>query len=139
MDVVEVEQVINAPVARVWQELADFGGIARYAPVSACKVEGEGVGMVRTVTGFGKSGSERLDDIDHEARVLRYSAVGANPLPIRYCVTTVEVSEEGGAAKVRWRSEVDAKVPMLVVRPILQAIYRGALNGLAKHLAKEDA
>jgi hypothetical protein len=135
---VVVERVIEAPIARVWPLLADFGGLRRYAPVSACTVEGQGIGMLRTVTGFGKSGTERLDMLDDQQHLLRYSAVGKSPLPLRTCETTVQAFAEAGHTRVRWASDIDAAVPVMIVRPILEAIYSGALNGLQTYLAREN-
>jgi uncharacterized protein YndB with AHSA1/START domain len=134
---VVVEDVIPAPLERVWPVLSDFGALARYAAVSSCTTQGEGVGMLRTVTGFGKTACERLDEIDHERHRYVYSLVGKSPVPIASSVTTVTADAVDGGTRVVWHSEVEPKVPFLVIRPILEMIFRNANSGLKTLMAKD--
>ena len=64
----------NAPANKVWETLADFGGILKWAPAgegAEITNEGDGIGMIRhlTLPPYGTAG-ERLDALDNNAMVL---------------------------------------------------------------------
>jgi hypothetical protein len=67
-----------------------------------------------------------MDEIDHDRHRYVYSLV----------VTTVTADAVDGGTRVVWHSEVEPKVPFLVIRPILEMIFRNANSGLKTLVAK---
>ena len=64
----KVVKTIAAPADDVWAQLSDFAGIKPGGPIEAVEYEGEGVGMVRTLTMGGGLVIERLETHDAQAR-----------------------------------------------------------------------
>jgi hypothetical protein len=82
---------INAPADAIWQVISNFGAGGQDLPgVVTCMVEGEGIGARRTLTSAdGSTIIERLDELDHAARRLRYALLADTPFG--NCLTTVTV------------------------------------------------
>ena len=71
---VTVSDVIEAPIARVWEIVADFEGLMRWHPlVLACDTVGRGAGAVRTVRFADWWAVERLDRVDGQAHLVAYT------------------------------------------------------------------
>ncbi|MDR5699099.1 SRPBCC family protein [Agromyces aerolatus] len=104
MNTIEVRGEIAAPSAAVWAQLGDFGGVATWNPfVEHVVVDGDGIGMTRTITARGGARIvERLEHLDHERRHLRYAVrleSGAES------VADIRLEEAGaGATTVVWQS-----------------------------------
>lgn len=70
---VSVNKTVNAPAAKVWQMVSEWGGTHKWIPgVGPVSVEGAGVGSVRSAdldpaTGFAGRISERLEHFDDAA------------------------------------------------------------------------
>src|SRR5215469_6893370 len=79
---------LNTSAERVWQAIADFGGIHRWWPVDVAMpiervtVEGQGIGMIRHIhlRGAGQPVSERLELLDSSTHTLVLSLVGERPM-----------------------------------------------------------
>ncbi len=84
---------IQAPADLIWQVLKDFSAASRYlAGVVNCRVEGAGVGALRTLTNADNSTLlERLEGLDGEVRQLSYLLL--TDTPFRNCLTTIAVRE----------------------------------------------
>jgi hypothetical protein len=136
---VKVSEPIAAPAAKVWELLGDFGGVAKWGgPIlQSCRVEGSGVGAVRTIgLPGGNSIQERCEGLDSAGRSLTYSIVGKSPIPIRDYVSTCRVVDTGtGQCRVDWegRFEPDG-VPEEQAQDLVRGIYTGAITEVRKLL-----
>src|SRR2546422_4603056 len=139
MSEVKVSERVAAPAAKVWELLGDFGGIAKFGGtmLQSCRVEGSGVGAVRTIGLPGnQSIQERCDAYDAAGRALTYSIIGKSPLPIRGYVSTCRVVETGAnECRVDWegRFEPDG-VPEEQAQGLVRGIYTGAIAGVRRLL-----
>ena len=84
---------VHAPVDVVWNVIGDFGAAHRYLPgVTACSVEGSGVGALRTLTrADGSQTVERLEEWDGGNHTLSYSLL--SEADIATLLTKVSVGE----------------------------------------------
>jgi len=139
MSEVKVSERVAAPAAKVWELLGDFGGIAKFGGtmLQSCRVEGSGVGAVRTIGLPGnQSIQERCDAYDAAGRALTYSIIGKSPIPVRDYRSTCRVVETGAnECRVDWegRFEPDG-VPEEQAQGLVRGIYTGAIAGVRKLL-----
>jgi hypothetical protein len=134
---VKVVDSLPANAGRVWELLRDFGGIHRIADgIESCKVEGEGVGAVRTLQlAGGLSLQERLEAFDDEGRSLRYAIIGEHPLPLDDYLSTVSVVPEGDErCTIDWSGTFQPKGSEEQVTRMVEGIYRGGIKGIRKTL-----
>jgi len=139
MSEVKVSESVAAPAAKVWELLGDFGGVAKWGGrmVESCRVEGSGVGAVRTV---GLAGSapvqERCEAYDAAGRALTYSIIGTSPIPVRGYVSTCRVVETGAnECRVDWEGRFEpAGVPEEQAQGMVRGIYTGAIARVRKLL-----
>jgi len=140
MTEVKVSESLAAPAAKVWGLLGDFGGIAKWggSMLESCKVEGSGVGAVRTIgIAGGASIQERLEAYDDAGRALTYAIIGKSPIPIRNYLSTCRVVATGpNDCRVDWegRFEPDG-VPEEQAQAMVRGIYTGAIAGVRKLLS----
>src|SRR5262245_44434888 len=140
MTEVKVSESLAAPAAKVWGLLGDFGGIAKWggSMLESCKVEGSGVGAVRTIgIAGGASIQERLEAYDDVGRALTYAIIGKSPIPIRNYLSTCRVVATGpNDCRVDWegRFEPDG-VPEEQAQAMVRGIYTGAIAGVRKLLS----
>lgn len=100
---------IHAPADAIWQVISDFGAADQYlSGVTACTVEGEGVGALRTLTSIdGSMIVERLEALDEVAHQLSYALL--TDTPFRNCLTTMAVRNLGpDRAEVAWSATFEA-------------------------------
>lgn len=139
MSDVAVKQEFSSSADAVFKELADFGGIGAWAPgVVSCKLEGSGIGAVRSVEmPGGVVMEERLEALDDSQRTLSYSIIGG-PLPVDNYLATIKVSEVGDGCRVDWSASFDAPegVPAEGVAGGVSGAYSGMLAALKTHLAE---
>jgi hypothetical protein len=98
---------INAPADTIWQVISDFGTTGQYlASVTDCKVEGVGVGTLRTLTHVdGSKIVERLETLDKAAQQLSYSLL--TDTPFGSCLTTMLVRALGTyQAELAWSASL---------------------------------
>jgi len=123
----------------VWKELADFGGLGAWAPgVESCKLEGSGIGAVRSVAmPGGVVMEERLETLDDETRTLQYAIVGG-PMPVSDYLATVKVSETAGGCRVDWGATFTPPegLPAEAIAGGVEGAYNGMLAALKKHLGE---
>ncbi len=93
MTQVSCKTTINKPIADVWQIISDFGAAGQYLNgVVTCTVEGEGVGVLRTLTSTdGSTIIERLEMRDESVHRLSYALL--TDTPFRNCLTTMTIHE----------------------------------------------
>lgn len=139
---IDVTQQIHASADDVWQRIRGFGDLASWLPgVTACEVEGDGIGAIRTVSvGDGAPVQERLDAYDENQRQFSYSIVSAPGLDARANFrATVTVSPADEGSQVRWQASFDTQAfPAEIVDKIrlrAEAMYRACLQHLAGLMA----
>lgn len=121
---------VEAPAAEVWAVLADFGAIARWAPMvdHSCLMSGqtEGVGAVRRIQLGRTTLVERVTEWAPDS-MLAYEIDGL-PSVIRSVVNrwTIEPAADGRSTTVSITTEVDAGP-----RPPQQVVARAAGRRLA--------
>lgn len=130
MTTVTITEDIAGPAADVWAILGDFAGIQVGGPVTAVDVEGEGVGMVRTLSlGEGRI-VERLDAHDAAAMRFAYSIINDDcALPVSDYSARVQITDLGSdGCRVEWSGTFEPKgAAEAEVIPVVEDIYRGGI------------
>ena len=139
MSEVKVSESIDAPAAKVWGLLGDFGGVTKWggSMLQSCTVEGSGVGAVRTIgLPGGMSIQERCEGYDDAGRALTYSIIGKSPIPIRNYRSTCRVVETGpNSCRVDWEGSFEPDgVPEDQAQNLVRGIYTGGISGVRKLL-----
>ena len=137
MSDVKVSESLAAPAAKVWALLGDFGGVAKWGGpmVQSVKLEGSGVGAVRTLGLPGDAKiQERCEALDDAGRALTYSIVGQSPIPIRNYRSTCRVVETGAnQCRVDWEGHFE---PVGVTEDAAQDLVRGIYTGAISEVRK---
>lgn len=132
-----VERTIPLARAKVFAALTDFGGIGKLLPdaIESCKLEGQGVGALRTVKLKGTPGTvvERLEAA-YDQRLFSYSIVAECPLPFdKYHAVVTLADAPNGGCQIAYGSNWVAKgAPESEVRSMLTGLYNGIIDALAK-------
>lgn len=141
-----IEEIhITQPPGRVWDALAAFDGISRWAPnvehSSPSNVSTEGVGAVRRVQVGRNALLERVTEWE-PGRRLTYSIEGLPPV-VRSATNSWELAESRGGTHVVLTSVVDAgsrppqRVIARVIGKAMAKSSRQMLTGLREHLQNE--
>ena len=142
---VEVESHRTAefpvPASRIWELIADFGGIGKWWPegtLARIEVEGEGVGMVRHMhTVIGLVLSERLDGLDPSERRIDLSIAGDLPGGISSYTAfgrVVEVAPDSCRLEWTGRYRVPTREDEAGARAFLEGAYEMQARGLLEHV-----
>jgi hypothetical protein len=135
MTTVKVSEDIKGKAADVWALLSDFGGIKVGGPVTSVDIEGQGVGMTRTIGMGGGKIIERLDRHDAQAMEFAYSILNEDcPLPVSNYAATVKVTDRGdGTCNVQWTGNFQVRgAPEADAAQLVEGIYRGGIAGARK-------
>jgi carbon monoxide dehydrogenase subunit G len=141
MKKIGILDVIEAPVDQVWNIVADFGGLDKWAPIESCTIEGSGVGAIRTVVGRGPFGRElrvreRLESLDPEAHEITYTIVGKSPLPVADYLGRIGLkSDDEGNCIIDWSCTMRPKIPTFLFAPMVKSTYRSGVAGLKSLIA----
>jgi hypothetical protein len=138
MTTVQVVETVAASAGDVWNILSDFGGIKVGGAIEAFKIEGEGVGAVRTITTGGGQVIERLDVHDADSFTFAYSIINDdNPLPVSSYSATVKITPNGdNACSVDWSGTFEPKgADEETASKVVRGIYTGGIRGAQKALA----
>lgn len=89
--------VIEMPADEIWTIVGQFSRLPEWSPlVTQCRVDGSGVGAVRTLTMHdGAVVKERMDAYDADRRAYAYSIVDPGKLPLKSCRSTIRVEPDG--------------------------------------------
>lgn len=107
---VSIERDYEVAAERAWALIADFGDVSWVPGIEKVEVEGDGVGMVRhlTVPVFPPL-HERLDAIDHSARMLEYSIPAVEYIQVENYRARAQVVDLGrGRCRLLWSCEAEA-------------------------------
>ena len=136
MPTAKVSESIAADADAVFAILGDFAGIDGPA-IENKVIEGEGLGMTRTLTIGGGAVVERMDNYDPASRT-PYSIQNDDcPLPFAGYVATLVVTPTGeGTCRVDWFGNFYAKnVPDADAVNVAKGIYLGMIKAVQKQLA----
>jgi uncharacterized protein YndB with AHSA1/START domain len=138
---VEVQQLIAAPVQRVWDRYTDHVSWTDWAGLGRVRLEREGVpapngvGCVRAISSLGVSVYEEVLSFDPPRR-MTYRVVRGG-LPITNHLGEVAFEPRDGHTLVTWRCQFDSRIPGLgaVFRAVITRLFRNGLRGLAQRLS----
>ncbi len=136
MTTVQVVERIEANAQKVWEILSDFGGIKVGGPITAFKIEGEGVGAVRTITMGAGQVVERLDVKDLATLTFAYVILNDDsPLPVSGYAAKVQITPDGdNACSVDWSGSFTPKGDEEAAVKVVRGIYTGGIRGAQKAL-----
>ncbi len=132
MSEAKVVKIISASADAVWEQLSDFGGIKPGGAIESVSVEGEGVGMVRTMNLSAGRVVERLDRHDSSNRMFTYAIINEDsPLPFSDYSATVVITDNGdGSSTVNWTGTFEPRgVDEAQAINVATGIYAGAIKG----------
>ena len=132
MSEAKVVKIIRASADAVWEQLSDFGGIKPGGAIESVSVEGEGVGMVRTMNLSAGRVVERLDRHDSSNRMFTYAIINEDsPLPFSDYSATVVITDNGdGSSTVNWTGTFEPRgVDEAQAINVATGIYAGAIKG----------
>jgi hypothetical protein len=126
----------------LWAALRDFGEVSWLPGDPDFEVEGEGVGMIRTIrTPPIPTVREQLDAIDDDERAVRYRVIEGNPMPVLdYRAQMKVVDIGGGRSRLEWSStwEPDG-VSEEDARNFVAGVYGAVMGVMKKNLEKRYA
>ena len=132
-----VRAVLDHPLARVWRYVGLFGELDRWVDgVTACSVDGEGPGAVRTLTRNGATVRERLERLDTERHEISYLIEEPHALPASDVRGTITLSAiDPGATEIVWRSRATHfGVPPRVLGERIEHFYQASIQALGRIL-----
>ena len=132
-----VRAVLDHPLPRVWQYVGRFGELDRWVDgVTACSVDGEGPGAVRTVTRNGVIVRERLERLDADRHEISYLIEEPHALPASGVRGTISLSAiNPSATEIVWRSlAAQFGVPPGVLGERIEQFYKASIEGLGRIL-----
>ncbi|BBW99573.1 hypothetical protein BST36_28155 [Mycolicibacterium moriokaense] len=104
---IAVAKEVAAPASAVWEVLADFGDIGWIPVGDRVDVDGDGIGMSRSIHGAAdKPIVETLTHLDPDRMELGYS-ISNNPLPVSRFEATVTVRPATGGSTIVWNVDYD--------------------------------
>jgi hypothetical protein len=138
------EEEFPVPAQKLWDAVSDFGAVEDIWPpgmLTKVEIEGEGVGMVRSIhTIIGIVLHEKLDSLDHESKTLTLSIVGDLPAGMEGYHAKGSVTPSGdGACTLAWEGhysvpDADAEAG---ARQFIEGAYGSMFNGLRDFVTKE--
>jgi hypothetical protein len=134
MKQVSITQSVDASAEKVWNILRTGTNLDKWIPfISACKLEGKGVGAKRIcTTADGKVLKETILLVDDSNRSFKYRIDEQDVLPTKNYVGTVSVSENMGKTEVMWIADFEMTIEAAwpEVEKGLTDLLTGAISGL---------
>lgn len=128
----KVVKTIKADIGAVWGELCNFAGIQPGPGIEAVEYEGEGVGMLRTLTLPNGVVVERLEEHDAATHRMTYAIINEDsPLPFSDYSATVSLSDNGdGSTEVDWTGTFEPRgADEATAINVATGIYAGGIKG----------
>jgi hypothetical protein len=134
MKQVSITQQVDASAEKVWNILRTGTNLDKWIPfISACKLEGKGVGAKRVCTTTdGKVLKETILHLDDASRTFKYGIDEQDVLPTKNYVGTISVKESMGKTEVMWVAdfEMTTDAAWQEVEKGLTSLLSGAISGL---------
>src|SRR4051812_42632591 len=135
MDLVQVTETIDAPIARVWAVISGFGNNKSWmSVVKSCSLEGWGIGSVRTVDAGAGLVREKLEVCDPKTFRVVYSMVQPSPLPVKNPSSSLQLRADGEARTVLvWTLHGDTRegIPAPFFDRV-NMLYKTGIDGIKK-------
>ena len=135
-----VKEEIAAPADRLWKLVGNFGDVSWMNGVTRSELEGQGVGMVRSLyVGDGAPVREQLEAHDEGARSIGYTITQGNPMPVTDYHATVAVVPDGPErSRLEWGCRFEANgVSEPEAKAAVEGMY-GVLIGWVKAAAEKS-
>ncbi|MDY0007299.1 MAG: SRPBCC family protein [Spongiibacteraceae bacterium] len=128
---VTVERDLDAPLARVWALLEDFGNLDWFPGWTRIDVIGSGVGMLRRIHMEGMDPiDEKLESLDPAARTFSYSIPNI-PMPVTDYRADVRVTGTDNGCRIIWRCQAKpAGIPAADAKAMLEGVYSDMISKL---------
>ena len=136
---VQIEREYGFSAEDVWAVIADFGDVGWVPGIEQVEVEGEGIGMIRHLTvPVYPPLHEKLEAIDHEAKLLEYSIPAVEYIGVRDYVARAQVIDLSlGRCRVLWSCRAEpAGVSEAEAREKTRAFYEAMLGWIGDHLER---
>lgn len=136
MATVRIVERIEAPAAKVWNVVSDFGdlGFLGSEVVKKVTVEGEGLGCIRSIElAAGGVIDERLESYDADSFRFSYRIVNDAPVPFENYRSMFSLRPLGAAAtELEWSGNFEPKGTASEEEAIeaVQGIYQGGTAGI---------
>lgn len=132
-----ITQKLHVPAETVWAAIRGIGKLDRWFPIiESCRVEGAGVGAVRTMT-FTGGGEIRdtIEAIDDAAMRLVYLRP-VSPFPVTFYQGTVEVFRSyDGLGVVVWTIDFESDpVDASAVAELVRSAIGAGIDGMGRDL-----
>ena len=133
-----ITKKMNVPAEQAWDAIRQFGRLDVWFPSMAeCKIEGEGIGAIRSLTLDGGLGSikDRLVALDEDNHRLTYERT-ESPFPVTSYLGNVEVFDSfDSQAVVVWTIDFESEPEMSEpVAAILKDAIAAGLDGMETDL-----
>ncbi|MEO1257211.1 MAG: SRPBCC family protein [Bacteroidota bacterium] len=129
-----VRHSVDVPAHKMWETISAIGGVDVWfsSLIKSCEVIGEGVGATRICRTEAGPINERIEAIDHDNRIFRYSISEQNLLPVDNFLGTMKVEEEGAGSAVVWTAEFTvAAAAEAEVHTNIHQLYVTGVEGIA--------
>ena len=130
--------MVSVPPEAAWNAIGDFCGIANWHPaVAKCELSRTDGATLRTLSlNGGGTLVEKLLAWDAAHKKYSYGIVDG-PLPVSQYRSTLSVGKAAKGATITWVGSFDAKgVPDAKAQDVIEGVYTGGLDGLAKKLGR---
>ncbi len=123
---VRVKRDCDLSAAIVYALLADFANTSWMNGVVKTEVDGDGVGMVRSIyaSADGPPVRERMTARDDAARKVAYTITEGNPLPVKNYNASATVTAVGNHCQIEWAGTFEANgVDDATARATVEGMY----------------
>lgn len=132
-----VERTLEAPTAKVWELVKDFGNVG-WIPGAGdgVKLEGSGVGMTRVMQSpEGGEIRETLVALDEAGQSATYTIGEGIPFPVSSYRATMTVTDDGGQGRIAWSCEFEPKgAPAEDAGKAIEGMYDVMLGWIGDYL-----
>jgi hypothetical protein len=134
-ETVVIEKNLCVSADKAWAAIRAIGGLDRWFPIiSACKVEGEGVGALRVLTlAGGGEMRDRIVEISSAERRLRYARTHL-PFPVSEYQGVVEIRGDGASCVLIWTVQFSVEPAM---RDEMAGLVKSAISDGVDGLERE--
>ena len=130
---IETMHIINAPLEKVWSNIKRGDGVDLWLPIiTACKLEGSGIGAKRICTTEQGPIHETILTIDDEQKVFQYRIDEQSLMPISSIVGTMKLNNLKSSTELEWtiEFEIENEEYLDEVKNGIQEIYAAGAKGL---------
>lgn len=133
------EDIFDLPPEYVWSLLSSFGAITAWMPsIKWTKINGDGVGSVRTVMSIAGEQQETLEVLDHDKHYISYRIKDSPVLPMKGGFGNWKLESVGqDKTKVTWIADAEEISPesVAVIAPLYEGFMKESMAGLKQALS----